>query len=63
MKKIAITLSEEEMLELQQIIVDEDEKASLEFVRNRIASKIPKKGTAACDSTRINPYLIDKKER
>ena len=53
-----MTFSETEMLELQEILIDDDEKASLEFIKNRIVPKIPKKGTAPCDSTRINPYLI-----
>ena len=58
MGKITIVLSEEEMVELQEILMDEDEKASLEFIRKRIQPKIPKKGTAPCDSSRINPFLI-----
>ena len=58
MEKIAITLNSEELMELQEILIDEDEKASLDFLKTCIASKIPSKGTAACDSSRINPYLL-----
>ncbi len=64
MKKLAIVLSESELLELQQIIIDEDREASLEFIKQSIAPKIPAKGTAPCDSSRINPYLMsDNKQR
>jgi len=58
MGKITIVLSEEEMVELQEILMDDDEKASLEFIKNCIQPKIPKKGSAPCDSSRINPFLI-----
>ena len=30
--------------------IDDDEKAALEFVKTRIASKLPAKGKAPCDS-------------
>ena len=32
--------------------------AALEFLETRVASKIPEKGTAPCDPTRLNPYLL-----
>lgn len=57
MNKIAITLEEEDLLELQEVLLDEDEKAALDFLKNRIASKLPSKGSDHCDSTRINPFL------
>ena len=58
MGKIIMVFSEEEMIELQEILIDEDEKASLEFIRKRLQPKIPQKGTAMCDSSRKNPYLM-----
>jgi hypothetical protein len=57
MNKIAITLEEKELLELQEILLDEDKDAALSFLKTCIAAKLPSKGTAPCDSTRINPYL------
>ena len=57
MYKVVITLEAEDLLELQRILVDEDEKAALEFLERRIGPKIPAKGTARCDSSRRNPYL------
>ena len=56
MGNITIIFTEKEMIELQEILMDDDEKASLEFIKNRIQPKIPKKGTALCDSSRINPF-------
>ncbi len=57
MTKIAITLSEEDLLELQNILLDDDADLALDFVKNRIGARLPAKGTSPCDSTRINPYL------
>lgn len=58
MGKITLVLSEEEVIELQEILIDDDEKASLDFIKKRIQPKIPKKGTAPCDSSRKNPFLM-----
>ena len=58
MSKIVVTLEEKDLLDLQEVLLDEDEKAALAFLKERIASKIPDKGTRACDSTRCNPYLM-----
>ena len=55
--KIVITLSEEDLLELQAVLLDNDQQAALDFLKTRIAAKMPRKGTAPCDSTRLNPYL------
>ena len=57
MHKVVITLEGGDLLELQAVLLDSDEKAALEFLKTRIAPKIPIKGTAACDSSRRNPYL------
>ena len=58
MNKVVVTLNAEDLLELQAILIDKDEVAALEFLRTRIAPRVPEKGTAACDSTRRNPYLL-----
>jgi hypothetical protein len=58
MPKLVITLEEEDLLDLHEVLLDDDEKAALEFIKARIAPKIPGKGTSHCDSSRFNPYLI-----
>ena len=58
MTKMIITLEENDLLDLQEILIDDDEKASLEFLKSRIAAKIPSKGTSHCDSSRNNPFLM-----
>ena len=58
MGRIVITLEEAELLELQEILLDRDEKASLAFLQKCLGGKLPAKGTAACDSSRKNPYLL-----
>ena len=58
MHKLVLTLSEEEVLELQAVLIDRDEVEALKFLQTRIAPKIPRKGSAPCDSTRCNPYLL-----
>ena len=61
MSDLVVTLSQEDLLELQAVLIDKDEIRALQFLEDRIASKIPQKGTAACDSTRKNPYLLKPK--
>ena len=58
MAKVVITLEEDDLLELQKILLDDDTKAALKFLKTRIAFKIPSRGTAPCDSSRHNPYLM-----
>jgi hypothetical protein len=58
MGKLVVTLDEKDLVELQVILMDRDEAAALEFLETRMAPKIPRKGTALCDSTRIDPYLL-----
>ena len=58
MFKVVVTLDEEDLVELQRILMDGDEPASLRFLETCIAPKLPEKGTAACDSSRLNPYLL-----
>jgi hypothetical protein len=57
MNKIVVTLTEEDLLELQAVLLDADAAGALEFLAERLAPKIPTRGTASCDSSRRNPYL------
>jgi len=58
MTKCVVPLDEQELLELQMILIDRDEKAALDFLECSIAAKLPRKGSSPCDSTRNNPYLL-----
>ena len=58
MAKVVITLEETDLMELQEILLDDDAKAALDFVKTTIASKIPDKGDSHCDSSQHNPYLM-----
>ena len=58
MNKLVVTLLADDLVELQAILIDSDEAAALEFLKTCVAPKIPEKGTAPCDSTRCNPYLL-----
>lgn len=58
MNKTVLTLEAEELLELQRVVIDSDQKAALDFIKTRMIPKIPAKGTALCDSSRLNPYLL-----
>jgi len=58
MNKIILTLEEEDILVLQEILLDNDNKAAMEFLKKCVAPKIPAKGTKDCDSSRCNPYLL-----
>ena len=58
MNKVVVTLQEEDLHYLHQVLFDDDETGALDFLKTRIAPKIPAKGTANCDSSRRNPYLM-----
>ena len=58
MNKIVLTLEAEELLELQRVVIDDDQEAALDFIKTRLIRRIPAKGTALCDSSRLNPYLL-----
>jgi hypothetical protein len=60
MSRIVVTLEEQDLVELQGILMDRDRAAALLFLESRIASRLPQKRTAGCDSTRLNPYLLKK---
>ena len=54
---ISIHLDERALLDLQEVLLDEDPEAALRFVKEHIAPKVPKKGSAPCDSSRLNPFI------
>ncbi|MHB0936327.1 MAG: hypothetical protein ACYDCO_17800 [Armatimonadota bacterium] len=56
--RIAIMLDETELLELQRVLIDDDAAGALRFLRQCLAPRLPRKGTALCDSTRLNPFLL-----
>ena len=58
MNSLVVTFAPAELLELQAILLDEDEPAALKFLQDCVGSKLPAKGTAPCDSTRKNPFLL-----
>lgn len=58
MSKVVVTLEEDDLLDLHAVLLDDDETGALDFLKTRIAPKIPGKGTANCDSSRRNPYLL-----
>jgi hypothetical protein len=53
-----LSLNEHDLLELQAVLMDKDKDAALRFLEVRIAPRLPKKGTSLCDSSRLNPYLL-----
>ena len=57
MHQVIITLDESDLLALWAALLDEDASAALAFLKERIRPKIPAKGSASCDSSRLNPYL------
>jgi len=63
MGKVVLTLNEEDLVELQAILLDGEERGALEFLQTRIAPRLPKKGTNPCNSSRLNPYLLGSKAK
>ena len=55
---IMIVLNEEALMRLQEVLIDDDPAAALDFIKAVILPQIPKQGTSVCDSTRINPFLL-----
>ena len=63
MNSVTVTLDERDLLELQEVLIDDDGDAALRFIKERLCPKMPTKGSQACDSTRLNPYLLRDKDR
>jgi len=57
MSKVTVTFDEQDLLELHAVVIDDDPEGALAFLKRHVAPKIPTRGTAACDSSRRNPYL------
>ncbi len=55
---VVITLNAEALMHLHQVLIDEDPAAALDFIKTRVLPQLPTKGSAPCDSTRNNPYLL-----
>ena len=62
MNTISILLDEQALLELHEVLLDESPEAALSFVKRHIAPKVPRSGTAACDSSRLNPFILPGKD-
>jgi hypothetical protein len=62
MAKVVLTLEDEDLLALQQVMVDDDERAALEFLREHILPRLPRRSDRPCDSNRLNPYLPERDE-
>ena len=60
MNKITVVLDERALLELHEVLLDCDPAGALAFLEKHIAPCLPHAGTAPCDSTRINPFLLKK---
>ena len=58
MNQVTITLDERDLMALQEVVIDDDPVTALAFVKEHICPKIPSRGTAPCDSTRLNPFLL-----
>lgn len=60
MNKITVTLDGQALLELQEVLLDCDQVGALAFLEKHVAPCLPRAGTAPCDSTRLNPFLLKK---
>jgi hypothetical protein len=61
MNQIVVTLKESDLLALWSAVMDENGKEALAFLKDCIVPQIPRSGDAPCDSTRLNPFLLRKK--
>ncbi len=58
MPAVHVILDEAALLELQAVLLDDDPAAALAFVKQRLAPQLPRRGSAPCDSSRLNPFLL-----
>jgi hypothetical protein len=56
--QVTVTLHEQDLLELWQVLVDDDEAGALRFLKLNLLPRIPAGTHAACDSNRLNAYLL-----
>jgi hypothetical protein len=57
---IVIKLKESDLLALWAAVIDEDGAEALTFLKECVVPQIQERGSAPCDSTRLNPYLLKK---
>ena len=55
--KTAIVLEEEELLELERIMVDSDEKGALSFLKESVYDKVVRSQQVKKDHSRLNQSL------
>lgn len=48
MPNVTITFSEEEQMQIEEIVIDRDEKGALEFIKQVIKARIDKQRQAHC---------------
>jgi hypothetical protein len=48
MPNVTVTLDEAEQMQLEEIIVDHDERAALEFLKRAVKSKIERRLKSSC---------------
>lgn len=62
MNTVSITLDEQALMDLHEVLLDDSPEAALAFVKQHLAPKLPRRGTAPCDSSRLNPFLLPGKD-
>ncbi len=55
---VSVTLTEQALLELQEVLLDDDAEAALAFVKRYVAPSVPRSTGRPCDSTRLNPFVL-----
>jgi len=56
-RKTAIALEEEELLELERIMVDRDEKEALDFLKKSVYDKVVESQQVRTEHSQLNKYL------
>ncbi len=55
---VSVTLTEQALLELQEVLLDDDAEAALAFIKRHVAPAVPRSTSRPCDSTRLNPFVL-----
>jgi hypothetical protein len=63
MQRVFIRLEEQDLLAIWTAVLDDDAPAALAFLKERIVPQVPAKGTAPCDSSRLNACLLRGEQR
>jgi hypothetical protein len=56
-RKTAIALEEEELLELERIMVDRDESEALDFLKKSVYDKVVESQQVRTEHSQLNKYL------